>query len=437
MIQHELLLRRRTLPQKKLHESKARFNVASWGRQSGKTTAGLDKMLYKPLQGRPFGIYWYVLQTYSAAEIAFHRYCQNFWRDRGLLGGQPNKSDLFVPLINGAVVHFKSGDNFENLRAETLDGCIIDELRQQNSALWPRVIRAMLAKHKGWCDFYSTPNGHDHFYDLYQFAIEHPDEWSIFHAPSIEAPWWDASEIESAKASMSEDEFAQEILAEFREIGKGKVYINHGLHNQRTENPFAIRGYLWSHYLPIIVGLDFNVASMRWLLMQHRAGDFYVGDEIAPMGYTNTEETVGVLIEKVRGHKPGVILIGDASGKSQKTSASGSTDYSIIMKALKEAGIPVHNYTPESNPLVKDRVNMVNSRLKSANGQVHLWYHPLNCKHLKRDFERVVWKEGAQGAIMEKSDSTLTHASDALGYPICHYSKEWKSSPGVLRVVPR
>ena len=36
---------------KRISQSIKRFNVASWGRQSGKTTFGLDKMIYKPLQG--------------------------------------------------------------------------------------------------------------------------------------------------------------------------------------------------------------------------------------------------------------------------------------------------------------------------------------------------------------------------------------------------
>src|SRR5512135_2807285 len=179
-----LQMRRRTPAQIKYHNSQKRFNVASWGRQSGKTTSGLDKYVYKPLQGRSNGIYWYILQTYSAAEIAFNRYYDLLRPCKHLLGSAPNRSDLFFTLVNGSKVFFKSGDNFENLRAETLDGCIIDEVRQQNSMLWTSVVRPMLAKRKGWCDFLSTPNGFDHFYDLYEFAKLHPDEWATFHAPS-------------------------------------------------------------------------------------------------------------------------------------------------------------------------------------------------------------------------------------------------------------
>lgn len=432
-----LNLRHRTPPQKRISESLARFNVGVWGRQSGKTTYGLDKLIYRPLQGRPYGKYWYILQTYSAARVAFDRYKQVYLQSPGLFARKPHESQLSFTLINGAEVAFKSGNNYQDLRAQTLDGAIIDEVRQQHKDLWPLVIRPMLARRKGWCDFLSTPNGFEHFYDLYEFAKAHPEEWATFHAPSSEAPWWTEEEIASARSSMTDDEFAQEILAEFREIGVGKAYKKHGLWNQETQNPLAIRGMTWSPYLPIVVGLDFNVALMAWQLCQHRAGDFYFGDEIA-VENTDTEEMAKLLCEKVKGHKPGVILIGDATGNARKTASVGKTDYSIIISQLKAHGIPCRNLTPEANPPVKDRVNMVNSRLKAADGSVHLFYHPTKCKRLKKDFERVATKTGTDGFILDqKKDPLLTHASDGAGYVIAYYAPEWRKSVGTLKVIPR
>src|SRR6185295_20167970 len=131
----------------------------------GKTTFGLDLMVYRPLQGREGGVYWYVLQTYAAAKIAFKRYLQLIQHTQFYQSN--NKSELSVTLDNGANIFFKSGKNFEDLRAETLDGAVIDEMRQQHPELWPMVIRPMLGRRKGWAYFLSTPNGFDHFKDLY------------------------------------------------------------------------------------------------------------------------------------------------------------------------------------------------------------------------------------------------------------------------------
>lgn len=392
-------------------------------------------MVEKPAMGRDEGIYWYVLQTHSAAEIAFNRYIALTKAAEGLVTAK-NESEKKITLFNNANLFFKSGQNYEDLRAETLDGAIIDEYRQQHPDLWTGVVRPMLARRKGWCDILSTPNGFDHTKDLNDYALEHPDEWGVFHAPSTEAWWWTPEEIASARAQMSDDEFAQEILAEFREVGVGKVYKGHSIANQAMQNPLAITGQIWSPYLPITVGLDFNVGLMAWELLQNRGPDFYYGDEIA-IKNTNSEECAKALVEKVKGHKQGVILIGDASGNARKTSAVGQTDYSIIKKVLSDAGIKYQDRTPEANPPVKDRINCVNAALKAADGTSHLWYNPLKCKYLKRDFERVKWKDGTDGAVLDKSDALATHASDAGGYPVVYYSSLLRKEVGTLKVISR
>lgn len=399
-------------------------------------------MIYRPLQGRNNGVYWYILQTYSAAEIAYNRYVRILENTDLII--RKHGSDLWVKLKNGATIFFKSGKNYQDLRLETLDGAIIDEVRQQHKDLWSMIVRPMLARRKGWCDFYSTPDGFDHFKDIYDFAQTHPDEWACFHAPSIEAWWWDSEEIASAKSSMTTDVFEQEIMADFREMGAGKVYYSHGAHNHLLENPFAIKGYDWCHYLPIIVGLDFNVGLMVWELGQRRGNEFYYGDEIA-VENTDTEQCAMVLVNKVLKFytilgdrpKPGLILIGDASGNARRTSAVGETDYKIIKKVLRDAKISFEDLTPSENPFIKDRVNCMNGALKASDGTVSLRYNPLRCKYLKRDFERVKWKQGTDGAMIDKKDPLATHASDAGGYPIVVLSDVFKSRPGVMRVINR
>lgn len=390
------------------------------------------------------GVYWYILQTYDAAHVAFKRMFKFYRASPRAFDKKPNESDLSVRFRHGPEILYKSGKNYEDLRIETLTGVVIDEYRQQNKDLWPVVIRPMLGATKGWADILSTTNGFDHFKELWDYAEEHTDEWGRFHAPSTVAPWWTPSEVESQKSLMSEDFFAQEIMAEFREIGVGKAYKNHnGAIHGRLDNPFAVRGMEWAHYLPITVGLDFNVGVMCWVLGQKKGHDWYWGDEIA-IENTDTDQCTKVLIEKIDRHRsqfehqmPPVVLVGDASGNSRKTSAVGQTDYKIIERLLKEANIPFENRTPKENPYVKDRVNLINSLLKSADGSVHMWYHPLRCKHLKKDLERVKWKQGADGAFLDKSELDLTHASDAMGYPATLLSDVFRSRPGKMRIIAR
>lgn len=433
-----LQMRRRTPPQKRISESKARFNIAKWGRQSGKTTYGLDKITWKPFDGRRDAVYWYILQTHAAAEVAFNRYVQMVPKSdwKYLWAKRPNESEKTVFLSGYRNVFFKSGENYEDLRVETLDGCVIDEFRQQHPNLWPMVIRPMLARRKGWCDFLSTPNGFDHFFDLWQLALQDTSgTWATFTAPSTEAFWWSKEEVEDSRRSMSLAMFRQEILAEFVNIFKGSVYSNHGEWNKKLWNPFAAPNETIARWLPIIVGLDFNVQPMAWELLQSKARQFYFFDEIYLEERSNTFEASKVLVEKMLELKkriapdgmpyfraePNVILIGDASGNggSTKTKKVGETDYTIIENALTEAKITFENQTPKENPSVKDRVNTVQTHLLNAAGDSSLWYHPKNCKMLGRDFERVIWKD-TNGAVIDKTtDTSLTHASDGAGYPVC------------------
>jgi hypothetical protein len=421
--------------QLEFHNSNARYRIAAYGRQGGKSTACLNELISKAWNN-PSTKYWYVSPTYDQAKIQYRRLVGMFSTCWNVLL-KKNQTELRVKFINQSEIRFVSGEVFQNLRGETLNGCILDEVRELPPDLWTMVIRPMLTTTKGFACFVSTPNGYDAFYDLFEQAKLNVDgQWQHFHAPSTCNPLFTQEELEQAKREMGLAEFEQEILAEFRDIAAGKTYMNHGLYNQILFNPFCVGNKQVHPAYPIVVGMDFNVGSLAWTLGQQRGDDFYFFDEIW-LENTHTQEAADELVERVKGHKPGVILCGDATGSARKTSASGETDYSIICQTLQKAGIPFRNITPDSNPSVKDRVNQVNAKLKSADGSTHLFYHPIKCKRLKKDFERVCWKPGASAILDQHRDPKLTHSSDSVGYPISELSTQWRPRVGGVCVIQR
>lgn len=69
---------------------------------------------------------------------------------------------------------------------------------------------------------------------------------------------------------------------------------------------------------------------------------------------------------------------------------------------------------PLTNPLVRDRVALMNAKLAAADGSRTLTVRG-RCTELLKDLEQVVYKEGSQ--VMDKErDPKRTHLSDALGY---------------------
>lgn len=332
-----------------------------------------------------------------------------------------NQTELRIKLVNNSEIRFVSGLVMDDLRGETLNGAVIDEVREQHPSLWPLVIRPMLATTKGWCWFISTPNGFDHFYDMAQAAAANAD-WTLFTAPSTANPLFTQAEADAAMGSMSEPQYAQEILAEFRSLLAGKVYFAFSDANKTDQCPFATGKY--SPYHPVILGPDFNVNPMSWSMSQHVYEKWWYFDEVR-LTDSNTIEAAKELRDKLiimkengwRAPDPCILICGDASGKARSTK-SNESDYDILKGTLKEAGLSYRDITPEANPSIKDRVNAMNAQLKNAKGEANMFCHPTGAKWLIHDFERVLWKNGSDFTLDAGKEKMLTHMSDGAGYPV-------------------
>lgn len=388
----------------------------------------------------PGTTYWFVSPTYDQARVQYRRLIGMLYSCPELML-KKNQTELRVKLINNAQLRFVSGKTLQNLRSETLHGVVVDEVRDQHRDLWSQVLRPMLTTTKGWAAFVSTPRGHDQFFDLFEKSKTDKD-WESFQAPSTCNPLFTSEEYEAAKKELSEAVFDQEINAQFRDIHNGMAYVNYGAANLVERSPFTRDGSDFSPYLPVVVGLDFNLSPMSWVLGQERAGDFYWFDEIY-LERSHTQEAALELVARIKRldikSSLQVVLVGDASGKAGQRAAMGRSDLSIVEEILTQSGIRFENRTPDSNPLVADRVNVVNSKLKDATGQSHVFVNARKCPKLVRDLTRVTWKAGlsAQPKLDQTSDPSLTHMSDAMGYAICALSKLWIPSAGGLSILQR
>lgn len=151
----------------------------------------------------------------------------------------------------------------------------------------------------------------------------------------------------------------------------------------------------------LYIGMDFNVAPMTAVIFQFVNNKFHILDEAFLMNSDTYKMCDYLLRKKYRGN-----IIPDSTGRNRKT--SGKSDHDI----LKENGFKVMS---THNPFVTDRVNNVNRLLTSD----RIVIHP-RCKKLINDLEKVSWKDNK---LDQKTDSTLTHISDALGYGL------WKLEP--------
>jgi hypothetical protein len=272
----------------------------------------------------------------------------------------------------------------------------------------------------------ATANGYDHFFDLYQRAEnDQKGLWGAYSAPSWEAFWWNKEMIDQAKAEMSELEFRQEIGAEFVDMTSGRAYFNFGEHNHRDWTPFGIDTQEYVSYLPVLVGMDFNLDPMAWILGQHHQDRLHYSEEIH-LERSNTPDAAEHLVGRLRRitkewrvdlSKTGIILCGDASGKATQRTSNRS-DYDIVIERLQREGWKVMNKSPENNPGVRERVNTANARFKSSLGVVHVTMNKRKCPKTFEDCQRVIWTDAAGRELDEGPTGNRTHNSDAATYPI-------------------
>ena len=310
-----------------------------------------------------------------------------------------NYSDLTLILKNKSIIQLRSADNFNSLRGVGLDFLVVDEFSDCDPRSWYEVLRPTLSdkSKEGSALFLGTPRGYGNWsYDLFT-QQERNSNWKSFQFTTLDGGQVSPNEIEQAKNDLDERTFRQEYMASFEEFS-GQIYYNFN----RKENVIDT-------YTPtsnaIHIGLDQNIDPMSAVISEVKGENLYVYDEIVIYG-SNTDEVVEEI--KNRYSEKHIFIYPDPASKQRKTSAGGRTDLSI----LKNAGFNVR--VRNAHPLVRDRINAVNTKLKNAKG-VRTLFIANNCKNVIKSIERQIYKEGT--SLPDKTNN-YDHMNDALGYLI-------------------
>ena len=359
----------------------------------GKTFLAIREMCY---QARlPNRLIWYVTSSYRAAKMIAFKELKQRLIDLNWVR-KINESELSVTLKNNTTIALKGADNFQSLRGIKLSYCVIDEAAQVQSDAFYEVIRPALADSEGGVLFISTPLGKNNWtFDLYNKEKEDPVNWKSWQFTTLEGGFVSDEEIEQAKQDMSEKQFNQEFNATFESFGDQVAWAFN-----RDEN---IKELPNADLRTLYIGGDFNVAPINAAIMVREGEDLYIIDEIQ-MYSSNTDELATEIKRRYPNSK--VFVYPDPSGAARKTSANGHTDFTI----LTNAGFNVK--APRRHDPVRDRINALNARLRSADSKNHLFVSK-RCKYSIESLEKYCFKPGTQ--IPDK-DSGFDHMFDAISY---------------------
>lgn len=392
--------------------SNERFLAARAGRGSGKSTVLIRKLVTKlpeaTWHGEP-GMYCFCAPTRDQSKrIAWDKLkalIHPSW-----LAKEPSESELLIKTIWGSTVQILGFDKPHRIEGVQWDGIVVDESADIKPGSVDKSVIPALTVKQGFLWRLGVPKRqgigarewkkvcNDSEYKLYEWSAE---------------DLLPASEITRLRNLLDPKDYEEQIQGKALEEGGAAFYA------------FSLEGNVdpTVKYDPtkhIVVGSDFNVDPMAWVLCQLHGDQLHVFDELF-LPNTNTRRTLDTLWRRYATHKAGWVFIGDATSKARKTVATTATpsDYLAIKNDTrfadtKEGKKGCKVQYPKSNPPVKDRLASCNAMLCTYSGYRRVKIAP-GCTNLIEDLEsRDLDERGAP----KDADKYGGHISDAFGYVI-------------------
>ena len=202
--------------------SPARFKVCAAGRRAGKTYLAAVMLLVNALKDKnEFGYdlatkeVWYVAPTFNQAKDIMWNLLKHIGRD---VISKCIENTATAWLINGRRIQLKGADRPDSLRGVGCSFVVLDEFAYMKPEVWEAILKPTLAEVRGSALFIGTPDGKNHFYNLWLEAHQLSD-WAAFQFTSLDNPLISEEEIESARQSMPPSIFRQEFEASFESGG--------------------------------------------------------------------------------------------------------------------------------------------------------------------------------------------------------------------------
>lgn len=249
-----LILPRPHPSQRRVLREARRFNVLTCGRRWGKSTQAINLAADSALKAQPVG--WFA-PTYKLL-LEAEREAARVLRP---VIARHNHSEHRIELVTGGLIEFWTLQDVNAGRSRKYALVIIDEagLVGNLGEIWQESIRPTLADLRGVAWLLGTPKGRNFFWECYiKGQDSNSPDWISWQRPTADNPYIHPDEIAAMRADMTEQRYAQEVLAAFLEDAGG-VFRNVALcaTGKPAEQPTA--GHM------ILIGVDWG-----------KSGDFSV-----------------------------------------------------------------------------------------------------------------------------------------------------------------
>lgn len=265
--------------QVELRSKLRRFNVIVCHRRFGKTVFAvnhqIDKMIRNPL---PAPRAAYIAPTFGQAKRISWDYYKKY--TSMIPGAVPHEQDLRIDYShNAARQMLLSAENYVSVKGIYLDDVLLDEYAEMDPAVWTEAVRPTLSDRRGGAIFIGTPKGRNNFHKLYEYATQSGDpEWFGCVYKASETGLIEKAELDSARRTMSEEEFDQEYECSF-EAGLVGAYFAKELGRAESENRVGKFPYDPNYAVDTYWDLGINDTTAVWFIQSkrgvHYAIDYY------------------------------------------------------------------------------------------------------------------------------------------------------------------
>lgn len=256
--------------------------VLVWARGLGKDLMSMNYLIKRAMQ-QP-GVYLHCFPNYSQAKRAIWKSVHNTHDGEAIsyldhippeIIKRKNSSEMMIEFANGSIYCVMGVDGKNAMRARGMNPSfvILSEYAFMDPESW-RTLEPRVKQNNGTAIFISTPNGQNHFYELYNYAKQ--DTKNYYHSlVTVEnANTLTHEDIEQLrKEGVPEDFIQQEYYCSFKRGAEGSYY---GKLIQKARDDQRICDLPIIPDLPIHTSWDIGIGDKTaiWIFQRLRNGNY-------------------------------------------------------------------------------------------------------------------------------------------------------------------
>ena len=392
------------------HERTKRWACLVAHRRAGKTVAAVNDIVRAAVFSKSQNpLYAYIAPYRSQAKAVAWDYFKYYARP---VTREINESELVLELINGAKIRLFGADNADAMRGLGFDGVYMDEYGDFKPSVFGSVIRPAMSDKGAWGVMAGTPKGRNQFWDIYETARRIPDEWFVLRLPASESGLLPQSELNAAKAQLSEDQYLQEYECSFEAAILGAFFGT----EMRQAEPRINERVVFTEGYPVHTAWDLGYrddTAIWWY--QVVGGEVRVIDFFAVSG-ADIRAIAEVVVNK--GYNYGKhYLPHDARAKSLQTGRS------IVEQLADHLGINHLSVVP--NIGVQDGIQAIRQMLPRT------WFNSVKCGdgiEALRQYQRQ-FNEDTRAFMVSPRHDWTSHPADAFRM----LAVAWRAEPSAQR----